>query len=228
MEKLGTNYGGWYVPVDMDLGPDSVIYSGGVGEDISFDLLLADKYDCGIVLIDPTAKAVRHYEEVKDWYDSSVPFTGGIQKDYYACIEAVLRPKFDKFEYLRTGLWDKKDTLKFYKQTNENYVSQSLLPGMFGETYDTVPVDSLKGIMRGRGDQHIDLLKLDIEGAEIETVNQMLDDGVYPTYVLIEFDLLMKNKDPDHRTRALVDRMVTSGYTILKNDNLNITFGLRR
>jgi len=107
-------------------------------------------------------------------------------------------------------------------------VSQSLLPGMFGETYDTVPVDSLKGIMRGRGDQHIDLLKLDIEGAEIETVNQMLDDGVYPTYVLIEFDLLMKNKDPDHRTRALVDRMVTSGYTILKNDNLNITFGLRR
>ena len=71
----------------------------------------------------------------------------------------------------------------------------------------------------------MDLLKLDIEGAEIETVNQMLDDKIYPTYVLIEFDLLLKNKDPGNTTKQLIERMITrEGYKMLKNDNLNITF----
>ena len=38
METLGTNYGGWSIPINTSLNKDSVIYSGGVGEDISFDL----------------------------------------------------------------------------------------------------------------------------------------------------------------------------------------------
>ena len=40
MEKLGTNYGGWIIPKNIALTPESIIYSVGVGEDISFDLLL--------------------------------------------------------------------------------------------------------------------------------------------------------------------------------------------
>ena len=32
--KLGTDYGGWYVPLNMKLDAHSVIYSGGIGEDI--------------------------------------------------------------------------------------------------------------------------------------------------------------------------------------------------
>ena len=126
---------------------------------------------------------------------------------------------------MNIGLWDKKEELKFYRQCNENYVSQSLVENMFGQNYDIVPVDSIKNIMYQQGHSHIDLLKLDIEGAEIETVNQMLDDTIYPTYVLIEFDLLLKNKDPGNTTKQLVERMITrEGYKMLKNDNLNITF----
>tara|TARA_B110000967_G_scaffold153911_1_gene158480 strand:- start:7069 stop:7758 length:690 start_codon:yes stop_codon:yes gene_type:complete len=224
MEKLGTNYGGWYVPANMNLNEKSVVYSGGVGEDMSFDLLLQCKYNCDILLIDPTNKAVKHFDEVKEYYNSKQVFTGGIQKDYYSCIE-LLHPNFDKFRYVNIGLWEKKEELKFYRQCNENYVSQSLVENMFGQNYDIVPVDSIKNIMYQQGHSHIDLLKLDIEGAEIETVNQMLDDTIYPTYVLIEFDLLLKNKDPGNTTKQLVERMITrEGYKMLKNDNLNITF----
>ena len=79
--------------------------------------------------------------------------------------------------------------------------------------------------MDQQGHTQIDLLKLDIEGAEIETVNQMLDDKIYPTYVLVEFDLLLKNKDPKNTTRQLVNRMISKeNYKIIKDDNLNITF----
>jgi len=151
-------------------------------------------------------------------------FTGGIQNDYYSCIQA-LHPNFDKLKYVNIGLWNKREELKFYKQSNENYVSQSLVENMFGQKYDVEPVDSIKNIMEQLGHSHIDLLKLDIEGAEIETVNQMLDDKIYPIYVLIEFDLLLKNKDPENTTKQLIERMITrEGYKMLKNDNLNITF----
>ena len=68
MIKLGTNYGGWYIPKDIKLDKKSIIYSGGVGEDISFDLLLSKKYDSNIVLIDPTNRAKRHYNEVVKYY----------------------------------------------------------------------------------------------------------------------------------------------------------------
>ena len=224
MEKLGTNYGGWYVPTNMILNENSIVYSGGVGEDISFDILLQSKYNCNIMLIDPTSKSIKHFDEVKQYYNSNQLFTGGIQQDYYSCIQSS-QPNFDKFQYINIGLWNKKDELKFYKQTNDNYVSQSLVENMFGQKYDIVPVNSIKNIMDQQGHTQIDLLKLDIEGAEIETVNQMLDDKIYPTYVLVEFDLLLKNKDPKNTTRQLVNRMISKeNYKIIKDDNLNITF----
>lgn len=222
--KMGTDYGGWQVPSFMKLDKNSIIYSGGVGQDISFDLLLQNKYKCNIILIDPTEKAIRHFNEIKKYYINKELFSKGIQKDYYSCIES-LDPNFNKITYLSIGLWKIKDNLKFYKQTNEDYVSQSLVENIFGQNYDIVPVDSIKNIMEQQGHSHIDLLKLDIEGAEIETINQMLDDKIYPTYVLIEFDLLLKNKDPNNTTKQLIERMITKEhYNILKNDKFNITF----
>jgi len=224
IERLGTDYGGWYVPKNMNLNTNSVVYSGGAGEDISFDLLLQSKYNCNVMLIDPTSKAINHFDEVKLYYNSKQLFTGNIQNDYYSCIQ-LLHPDFDKIKYLNLGLWDKKDNLKFYKQTNDSYVSQSLVENMFGCDYDIIPVDSIKNIMVQQGHTHIDLLKLDIEGAEIEVINQMLDDKIYPTHVLIEFDLLLKNKDPENTTKKLINRMIINdNYKMIKNDNLNITF----
>jgi FkbM family methyltransferase len=208
----------------MNLNENSIVYSGGVGEDISFDILLQSKYNCNIMLIDPTLKSIKHFDEVKQYYNSKQSFTGGIQNDYYSCIQSS-QPNFDKFQYINIGLWNKKDELKFYKQNNDNYVSQSLVENMFGQKYDIVPVNSIKNIMEQYGHTQIDLLKLDIEGAEIETVNQMLDDKIYPTYILIEFDLLLKNKDYNNATKQLIQRIsAIEGYKMLKNDQLNITF----
>ena len=80
MEKLGTDYGGWWIQKNNSLNENSIVYSGGAGEDISFDLKLQDKYNCWIIIIDPTKKAIKHYEEVKIFYnDNNFKFTGNIQ-----------------------------------------------------------------------------------------------------------------------------------------------------
>ena len=228
MIKLGTNYGGWTIPTDINLNKDSIIYSGGVGEDISFDLLLSDKYDCNILLIDPTKRANIHYTEVIDYYNTNVnKFTGDIQKDYLPIIKN-LKPTFNKIKYSDLGIWDKEDKLKFYKNKNPQYVSQSLIDGMFSNNYEIIKTKSIKQIMEENKHTKIDLLKLDIEGAEIKVLEQMLKDEIYPTYLCIEFDLYLKQKDTNNETQNIITKLLNIGYTMLVNDRMNITFKLNK
>lgn len=224
MEKLGTGYGGWQVPREMELNENSIIYSAGVGEDVSFDVLLSEKYNSHIYLIDPTERAYTHFCQVRDYYTNKKwKFTGDIQPDYYGMMYKV-KPNLEKMYYIKKGLWKERDILKFYKQTNEEYVSQSLIKNMFGENYTKVEVLSIKDLMEEKGHARVDLLKIDIEGAEVEVLNKMLDDEIYPKYLCIEFDLLIKRKDVNNTTKKLLERLMRGGYKMLKNDRFNITF----
>lgn len=95
---------------------------------------------------------------------------------------------------------------------------------MFGNEYDIIPVNTIKSIMNKYNHSHIDLLKLDIEGAEINVLNNMIDDKIFPKYLCVEFDLKLKNKDYSNQTENVINRLIGNGYKILINDDLNITF----
>ena len=224
MEKLGTNYGGWFIPKECKLDENSIVYSAGVGEDISFDIKIQTKYKSNIILLDPTKRSVKHFEECKQYFTNNKKyrFTSNIQPDYYQNLINE-EPDFDKIQYIEIGLWDKNDKLKFYKQSNKDNVSQSIIADMFTSDYDIIEVDSLKNIMQKLNHTKIDLLKLDIEGAEIIVLNKMLDDNIFPKYLCIEFDLFLKKKDKNNLTRNLVNRLLKNNYVILINDNMNIT-----
>jgi FkbM family methyltransferase len=225
MEKLGTTYGGWFIPKDCNLNENSIIYSVGVGEDLSFDIQLQSKYNCNIFLFDPTKRSIKHFDECKKYYSTNkiYKFTGNIQPDYYTNIVGQ-HPNFDKITYINTGLWNKKDTLKFYRQTEIKNVSQSLIPNMFSNDYDIVNVDCIKNQMTELKHTHIDLLKMDIEGAEITVLNNMIDENIFPTYLCIEFDLFIKKKDKNNDTKKLINRLISNNYQILINEDMNITF----
>jgi FkbM family methyltransferase len=226
MQKIGTEYGGWWVPKNLLLNENSIVYSGGAGEDISFDLNLQDKYNCWIIIIDPTKRAKTHYKEVQQFYkDNNFKFTGDIQKDYIQNIKN-LNVDFNKIVFLDIGLYTRKDLVKFYRQDNQKYVSQSLENNMYGNNYDLVKVNTVKNIMNELNNSNIDLLKLDIEGSECDVLNKMLDDKIFPQYLCIEFDLLLKNKDINKKTQKIYERLISFGYKMLKNDSLNITFEL--
>ena len=226
LDRLGTIYGGWTLPKDIELNENSVVYSAGVGEDVSFDMLLSDKYKCNIMLIDPTKRAKKHYEEVVHYYEKvKWKMTGDIQKDYYG-IMYPLKPDLTKVTYVDKGLWDEKTTLKFYKQDNEQYVSQSLIEGLFGDNYDEVEVDTLKNIMEKNNHKNIDILKLDIEGAEINVLENMLNENIFPKYICVEFDLYLKGKDKDNKTQKTINKLKLHNYEIIANETGNITFKL--
>lgn len=226
MERLGTNYGGWVLPKDIKLDENSIVYSAGVGEDVSFDMILSDRYKCNIILIDPTNRAKKHFDEVKHYYENiKWKMTGDIQKDYYG-IMYPLKPDLTKVTYLDKGLWDKKTILKFYRQNNKKYVSQSLIEGMFGNDYDEVEVDTLENIMEQNNHTHIDILKLDIEGAEIRVLENMINKDIFPKYICVEFDLYLKGKDKENKTQMIIDKLKSCNYNIITNERGNVTFKL--
>lgn len=224
MRRFGTTYGGWSLPVEAELGPNSIIYSAGVGEDISFDLLLQEAYGCEIVLIDPTERAKAHYEEIKTFYDTRKPyFTGDIQPDYIRTIGRA-KPDFSKFTYVTKGLWHIPDTLKFYKPVNPKYVSHTFMTNMYSDEYTMAEVDTVGSIMKELGHTQLDLLKLDIEGAEVTVLDQMLREQIYPRYLCVEFDLLLKGKDSARMTENILQILGRKNYKMLENREWNCTF----
>src|SRR5512140_3346052 len=54
---LGTVYGGWTVCPDL-LHRESIIYSFGVGEDISFDLGIIQRFGATVHAFDPTPRSI--------------------------------------------------------------------------------------------------------------------------------------------------------------------------
>jgi FkbM family methyltransferase len=225
LQRMGTDYGGWVIDKVMHLNQESIVYSGGVGEDISFDLLLSHEYNPWIVLIDPTKRAIDHFECLRDHYTAGQHNLPEIVSNEYKSIIQSTNPHFDKFIYEPVGLWSENKLLMFYEPINKAHVSHTFIPDMYDKSgMVDVPACTIKSLMMKHGHTHIDLLKIDIEGSEIEVINNMLDDNIFPTYLCIEFDLFLKRKDPHNLTKTCIERILQNGYTLVHNENMNITF----
>src|SRR5437867_11111385 len=61
--RVGSAYGGWVIP-DGLLHPESLVYSGGLGEDISFEIGVLERYRCAVFGFDPTPRAKAYVEKI--------------------------------------------------------------------------------------------------------------------------------------------------------------------
>ncbi len=192
--RLGTDYGGWWVPRDLIDG-SSVCYLGGVGTDISFDLALIDVFGCQVWGIDPTPVSIGWLAE------QELP---------------------EEYHFLAVGLSGEAGTLKFFLPKNPGDVSASSKNIQRTQEYFEAPVQTIAQTMEQLGHSRLDLVKLDIEGAEHDTIRQMLADGIRPRVVCVEYD----HPEPIHwsiRTTRLLRR---HGYRLARIEYLNLTFVL--
>jgi FkbM family methyltransferase len=155
-EHHGSSYGGHWIPRGL-LNPESIVYSGGVGEDVSFDLSLIAKYHCSVFAFDPTPRAIRFAEDVTE----------------------------PLFSLLPVGLWSDDTRQHFHPPADPRHVSHSIAPGCVRQGF-TADCRSIPSLMRELDHERIDLLKLDIEGSEYEVVPAMLRAGVIPVALCIE------------------------------------------
>lgn len=161
LEKLGeSEYGSWVVPRDL-FNSKSICYLAGVGTDISFDLALIEKFGCLCHAFDPTPESIKYIER------QSLP---------------------SQYRFHAFGLWSRNEKLKFYAPANELHISHSILNLQGTENYFEANCRTVASIMEELGDDQIDLIKLDIEGAEYEVLESMKRDGIAPQVILIEYD----------------------------------------
>lgn len=206
LECIGAR-GGWTIPTGL-LHAESICYCVGCGEDISFDLGLIDRFGCDVFAFDPTPRAIRHVQAV-----------AGNNARYH---------------FRDVGLWDAPDRLRFYAPTNPRDVSHSLVNLQKTSEYIEVPVDRLSALMTGNGHARLDLLKLDIEGAEYRVLETIFADNIDVGILCVEFDEFWNPLDSGYKARirryvdrilawnyALVDAPGNGNYTFLKSSSLH-------
>jgi FkbM family methyltransferase len=190
---LGSDYGGYVVPIGV-VGPDPTCYSCGVGEDVTFDLALIARTNARVYAFDPTPRAV----------------------SYARSVEA--REK--RFTFMPIGIWSEDATMRFFSPIDETHVSHSIDNLQRTTEYFDANCRSLPSIMSELGHETIDLLKLDVEGAEYDILASVVDGQVDVRTVCAEFHVASSIG----AMIAAVRKFVAAGFTPVHVKHLNVTF----
>lgn len=169
------------------LGPGSVVYSFGVGEDVTFDLSLIEHFGVTVHAFDPTPKSV-------------------------AWVQAQALPA--RFVLHEVGIAASDGQAAFFPPKNPRHVSHTLLDR--AATKDraiTVEVRRIGTLMRELGHDHVDVLKMDVEGAEYQVLEDILQAKLAIRQILVEFHHRFPGVGVA-RTRRAVEALNAAGYRI--------------
>ena len=222
---LGSSYGGWTFVNHPSL-KGSVIISAGVGEDVSFDVAFARRFDARVILVDPTPRAIAHYESLAKRFGkpSSCPYE---QRSGNQPVEAYDLSGLgqDQLSLVPMALWNDEASLRFFLPPDSQSVSCSIVNYQSDYRQDTdhivvdaVPLDQLLGQF-GIAINELALLKLDIEGAEIEVLKDLLAKGITPLQILVEFDELgAPSRRARQRVESVESALTEHGYKCVHTD----------
>jgi FkbM family methyltransferase len=185
----GNSYGGFFVCPDY-LSESSIIYSFGIGEDISFDTDIISHHGCSVFGFDPTPKAIK-------WIDS--------QKNSI--------PK--QFTFLDYGLGDKTGPVTFYLPKNREHVSGSFVQQQNVDEKQAIEVQmkTLEDIAAQLGHKKINVIKMDIEGGEYRVLETLLKTQLPIDQILVEFHERFFENGKELTTK-IVDLMRSKGFEI--------------
>ena len=179
--RMGNSYGGFEVVPEVIDNRKIVVYSFGIGEDLSFSKCILDRFDAEIFAYDPTPKSIEYVHN-----------------------NEILNN--ENFHFCPFGLSDKQERVMFFLPQNDDWVSgSSIITKDKKEKGIEVEMRDLISLMRGNGHDHIDLLKMDIEGSEFKVIDSLAclasEGGIIPDIKQICVEV--------H------DRYFTDGYEIL-------------
>ena len=193
-EKLGNPGADWWIPLGF-IDKNSICYSGGVGQDVSFDLELIKKYGTIIHAFDPTPKSI-------------------------AFIKEKVTKKQKNFHFYPIGIWKNNSEQKFYFPKNNEHVSHSIVNLQKTNQYFVADCKTIKKIMSELNHKKIDLLKIDIEGAEYVVLEKMIKDKISPKIICVEFDQPTQTQ----KILSMVNNLSKHGYSLIKKSYYNFTF----
>ena len=192
IERLGSHYGGWWADLSK-LNSNSVVYSVGVGEDVTFDVALIERVHCVVHAFDPTPKSLA-------WISKQ-----------------ALSPLFVMHPI---GLSSSDELKNFYLPEKEEWVSHTLFP-RDGDTRPPIVCEfrKLSTLMTVLKHSHIDLLKMDIEGAELEVFDDLVADSIVVHQLNVEV-----HGDVEGAVAYAQQQLMKRDLILLKREGPNLFF----
>lgn len=221
---LGTEYGGWSF-VDEECLHGSTIISAGLGEDASFDVEFASKYNAKVIIIDPTPRSIKHFNEIRGSFGN--PSSESYSDDGKLKVNSYDLSNINENNLILIdkALWNESKTLRFYEPNNPQHVSHSIVNYQNNYSTDTNFIDVQAVTLGSLLDDinlkpsKIYLMKLDIEGAEIEVLKQFLSAGIFPRQILVEFDELNIPSPKNFNRITEIDKVLKyNNYMMLKTN----------
>jgi len=192
---LGDQYYDWkYCPDLLDKRLDQVFVCAGAGINISFEIALAERFpDAEAVILDPSPQSVNMFEN----FD--------------------LPPNL---EFMPVGLASRDEILRFYKPNLPGIGSLSTCQLNPGDDFFELPVKRVKSILEGIGatPEQLSFLKFDIEGAEHEVIDDLIQTDIWPNQITFEFDQPV----PPWTIADTLRKLLTRGYEVVDISQLNI------
>lgn len=209
--RLGSRYGGWWLDAALldAMGPHDLMISCGAGEDISFDLEVQKRTGCHVVLVDPTPKAIRHFDQLRAAAATggTIPINNGVHFYPTAGVD------FSKISFEPFAVWNQDGTLKLWVPPDPNHVSLSVVNYENSDKSIEVPATTVSAVAAKYQADAVAIVKLDIENAEVVVVNDLLDRGLRPQQLAVEFDELnFPNRHTMTALRQMLAKIQRCGY----------------
>ena len=201
--KTSALYGGdhgWVVDESL-LNRESVIYSVGVGSNIDFDVELINSFGATVHAFDPTPRSI-------EW------------------VKNQQLPKH--FIFHPFGLSAENGHMDFFPPAKASSTHFSPID-RYGDTNNVVraPVKDIDTIASELKHKEIDLLKMDIEGAEYEVIEALPKNRVAINQILIEFHHMYKGV-PISKTVDAISTLSNLGFELFNISQRTYEFSFRK
>lgn len=195
--KTKAKFGNRFIDT-KDFSENSIIYSGGVGGEISFELAMVDKFKCNIYLFDPSE-------------------TG---------FNTMLKPSNQNplIHYFKIGL-NKTDKIVEFS-TPDNLTEGSFRVKRDSDKNTNIKqfeCKSISTLMREYGHKHLDMLKIDIEGFEYGVIEDIIENKLDVRQICVEFHHFYK-EIPKSKTRKSIRLLKQNGYEMIHKEMFDYTF----
>lgn len=182
---LGNTGTSW--PVCPEALPNQpLVYSFGVGEDVSFDLELIRRFHATVHAFDPTPRSIA-------WIaGQEVP---------------------ERFHFHPCGIANHDGVSSFLPPANPAHVSHTMIARHGAAASRELPVKRIQTLLSDLQHARIDLLKMDIEGAEYVVIDDLISSRIVVKQLLVEFHHRWKEVGVA-RTKKAIRNLNAAGYRI--------------
>lgn len=186
---------GNYKILSDNISQSSIIYSCGIAENISFDEAISQKYGCDVFMFDPTERSNKYMNSIDN----------------------------PKLKFFNIGIWKIDGNIKFYMPKNSGGINFSATNLFKTKMHIYLPCKTIKSLMYELNQTKIDILKMDIEGAAFEILEDILDNNIYPHQIIAEIERPFFIFDANFlelyayfkRRRKLRSRLKKLGYEVV-------------